>query len=235
MTSTDQPLEVLIASMHEQVDLLLAGSRLEASTQADLRDEIARQQLCRAAELLRGAAALGAARNSACLGILGRSMLEQLITVLWAIRSTENAQAHQSAGSIELGKALRMNLMAGKAKVWNKHTGEDATAEFLQSEQMQKSSKRKSVEEQAREADVLDLYTVFYRLMSLETHGHHSVTSDDADSNSLCDMHLHGIGAISRAIGQACVWWLLHRSSPDNQSIRDVLGLNGAGFEERTH
>lgn len=228
MTTATPTLDELVHSLHEQVAVLTAACEIEVTGQADLRDEIARQHLSRAAELLKGAAALGAIQNAACLGILGRCLLEQLITVLWAIRSLENAKTHQNAAKTELAKALKINLKAGKAKIKNMHSGEDATTEFLETEQMKNIPKRKSVEELAREADVSDLYTVFYRFMSLETHGHHGDLKNDLDANTLSEMHLQGIVAISRAIGQACLWWLLHRSWPDNESIRDVLGLNCA-------
>lgn len=228
MTAATTTLDKLVDSLSEQVALLIAASEVKATGQADLRDEIARQQLGRAAELVRGAAALGANHNAACLGILGRCLLEQLITVLWAVRSIENAQSHQSSAKSELAKALRSNLKAGKAKIKNRHTGGDATAEFLETDQMKSIPARKSIEQLAREAEVSDLYTVFYRFMSLDTHGHHDASKDDSDATSLCEVHLQGIGAISRAIGQACVWWLLHRSRPDNESIRAVLGLNSA-------
>ena len=226
MTTATSSLDELVRSLHQQVALLTAASEIEATGHGDLRDDLARQHLCRAAELVRGAAALGAIQNAACLGILGRCLLEQLITALWAIRSLENARTHQNTAKTELTKALKINLTAGKAKIKNRHTGEDATTEFLETEQMKNIPKRKSVEELAKEADVSDLYTVFYRFMSLETHGHHGQLKDDSDANAQNEMHLQGIGAISRAIGQACVWWLLHRSWPDNESIRDVLGLN---------
>lgn len=228
MTTAKPTLDELVRSMHEQVELLTSAAAIEAIGQADLRDEIAHQNLRRAAELVRGAAALGADQNAACLGILGRCLLEQLITVLWAVRSHENAQTHQSAAKTELTKALRINLQAGKAKIKNKYTGEDATAEFLESEQMKNIPRRKSVEELAKDAGISDLYTVFYRFMSLDTHGHHGTLKDDSEAIAQCEMHLQGIGAISRAIGQGCVWWLLHRSWPDNEAIRDVLGLNRA-------
>ncbi|WP_415880029.1 DUF5677 domain-containing protein [Methylomonas sp. TEB] len=226
MTTATTALDELVSFLNEQVAQLIAASEIDAVGQLDLRDEIARQQLSRTAELVRGAAALGANHNAACLGIMGRCLLEQLIAVLWAIRSIENAQEHQSSATAELAKALKINLKAGTAKIKNRHTREDATAEFLETEQMKNIPKRRSVEELAREAEVSDLYTVFYRFMSLETHGHHDVSTEASDPISLCEMHLQSIGAISRAIGQACVWWLLHRSGPDKESIRDVLGLN---------
>lgn len=228
-TTTSTPtLAALVQSLHEQVSRLIAASEIDAVGSVDPRDELVRQQLRRAAELVRGAAALGSDQNPACLGILGRCLLEQLITSLWAIRSLENAETHQRTAKAEIAKVLRINFKAGKAKVRDKSTEEDITAAVLEAEQMKNIPKRKSVEQQAREADVLDLYTVFYRLMSLETHGHQSSPVESASATTLCEIYLQGIGAISRAIGLACVWWLLHRSCPDNESIRTALGLNCA-------
>lgn len=227
LTSTPLLTE-LVQSLSEQVSTLIVASEIDAPEPADPRDDLVRQQLRRTSELARGAAALGADQNPSCLGILGRCLLEQLISSLWAIRSVENTEAHQMAAKAELAKAFKINLMRGNAKVKNKITGEDVTAEFLQTAQMKKIPKRKSVEEQAREADVLDLYTVFYRFMSLETHGHQNAPGESPAVAELCEIYLQGIGAICRAIGQACVWWLLHRSWPDNESIRAVLGLNPA-------
>ncbi|AZF53433.1 hypothetical protein C4J85_2949 [Pseudomonas sp. R4-34-07] len=168
----------LVESLKTQSTLLIASSQMEASGSADPRDTFVRQQLKRAADLVSGAAALGAARNAACLGILSRSLLEQLITVSWAIRSVENAELQIGAGPAEMAKALRINLKAGTAKIRDRHTGEDVTADYLANEQAKPSRKRRSVEEQAKEAGILDLYTVFYRLLSLETHGHNETPSE---------------------------------------------------------
>lgn len=218
----------LVESLKTQATLLIASSEIEAAGSPDPRDEFARHQLRRAAELLNGAASLGSAGNAACLGILSRSLLEQLITVLWGIRSVENAESQIGAGPAELAKALRINLKAGSAKIFDRHTGEDVTATYLESEQAQQSRRRESVEDQAKEADILDLYTVFYRLLSLETHGHNKTPTEESEIAALCVTHLQGIGGISRAIGQACVWWLMHRHWPDNESIRKVLGLTAS-------
>lgn len=216
----------LIESLKTQATLLIASAELEAVGLGDPRDEFARNQLRRAAELVRGAAALGSVENAACLGVLSRSLLEQLITVLWSIRSVENVQSQIGAGSTELAKALKMNLKAGTAKTFDRQTGEDVTASYLEQEDAKRSPRRKSVEEQAKEAEVLDLYTVFYRFLSLETHGHNQCPIESSEIAKLCTTHLQGIGGISRAIGQACIWWLMHRHWPDNESLREALGLS---------
>ncbi len=219
----------LVESLKTQATLLIASAELEAVGLADPRDEFARNQLRRAAELVRGAAALGSVENAACLGVLSRSLLEQLITVLWSIRSVENVQSQTGVGSTELAKALKMNLKAGTAKIFDRQTGDDVTASYLEQEDAKRSPRRKSVEDQAKEADVLDLYTVFYRFLSLETHGHNKCPADTAEIAAVCITHLQGIGGISRAIGQACIWWLTHRHWPDNESICQALGLNARG------
>ncbi len=228
MSTAAPTLAELVQAMREDASRLIEASKIDAANQPDPRDEVVRHQMRRAAELIRGAAALGTDLNPACLGIIARSLLEQLITSLWAVRSLENAHAYLGVAKSELAKALKINLMAGKAKVKDKHTGEDTSKEFLESAQMKNIPKRKNVEEQAKEAEVLDLYNVFYRFLSLETHGHQATPEEESAVASLCQTHLQGIGAIGRAIGQAGVWWLLHRSWPDNEAIRDALGLNHA-------
>lgn len=224
--STPSVPDGFVESLRAQASLLIVSSDIEAVGAPDPRDEFVRKQLRRAAELVSGAAALGAVANSACLGILSRSLLEQLITVLWGIRSIENAESQSSAGIAELAKAFKLNLQEGTAKVFDRRTDEDVTARYIESEQVKRGSPRKSVMQQAKEADVADLYTVFYRFLSLETHGHNESPKEKSEIATLCVTHLQGIGGISRAIGQACVWWLVHRHWPDNESLREVLGLN---------
>ncbi|MDP9123080.1 MAG: DUF5677 domain-containing protein [Pseudomonadota bacterium] len=226
MSNQEEKLQKLVDSLGMQCQLLAASASMECTEPSNPRDMLVRDQMRRAAELVRGAATLGASRNAACLGILSRSLLEQLIKLLWAIKSEDNANESLGAAKAELSRALRANLVAGKAKITNRESGEDASEAFLNSEGMQKIAKQKSVEQQAKEAGIHDLYTVFYRFMSLDTHGHQIGRERAEGDKDLCEIQLHSVGGISRAIGQAGVWWLLHRSSPDNESLREVLGLN---------
>ncbi|MDU8627537.1 DUF5677 domain-containing protein [Pseudomonas syringae group sp. 243L2] len=226
MSSSPPNMNELFESLTLQAGVLIQASQIEGGASLDKRDEFTRQQLRRASVLVKGAVALGTIENSVCLGILSRSLLEQLITTLWGIRSVENTESQMDAGPAELAKALKMNLKSGTARMFDRTTGEDVTANYLESEQAKQPRRRKNIEDQAREAEVQDLYTVFYRLLSLETHGHSEPPTEQAEISALCITHLQGIGAISRGIGQACVWWLMHRTWPDNESLRDVLGLN---------
>ena len=163
MTIEVLELEKLVYSLREQSRLLKEASEIDATGQPDARDDIIRLLLRRSSELARGTAALGAEENSASLGVLFRSLLETLISMLWISISTANAEVQSEAGVAELSRALKINLNSGNAKIKNRHTGEDATAEFLASERMKNIQKRKSVADQAEEAGVSDLYNIFYR------------------------------------------------------------------------
>lgn len=200
--STSSVLDGLVESLRTHASLLIRSSEIEATGAPDPRDNFVRQELRRAAELVSGAAALGAIANPACLGILSRSLLEQLITVLWGIRSIENAESQSNAGTAQLAKAFKMNLEAGTAQVFDRSTGEEVTARYLEREQVKRSSPP-SIQQKAKEADVADLYTVFYRFLSLETHGHSESPREKSEIVDLSVIHLQGIGGISRAIGPA--------------------------------
>lgn len=130
MSNSSSNIHELVESLKVQAEVLIQASEIEAGECPDVRDEFTRQQLRRASELVKGAVALGSIENAACLGILSRSVLEQLITVLWGIRSVENAVSQTAAGPAELAKALRMNLKEGTAKIFDRETGEDVTAQY---------------------------------------------------------------------------------------------------------
>lgn len=65
MSTSSAILDELVESLKTQASLLIAASEMEAIGPNDLRDEFARRQLRRSAELVSGAAALGAVANSA--------------------------------------------------------------------------------------------------------------------------------------------------------------------------
>lgn len=228
MPTDSQNLIDLAESMSEQTQGLKAASESASTGVADVRDDLVRQYMLHAFELVRGVAALGRDNNATCLGILARSLLETLITELWVVISIDNAEAQGKAAVAQFARAFRVNLVAGTAKISNRHSGEDVTADFLETACMKSIQKTKSVEKQAEEAGVTDLYNIFYRFLSMETHGHNiKKHREDDDPHLLSISHMQGIGAVSRAIGHVGVRWLWHRERTDNEPLRDVLGLNG--------
>jgi hypothetical protein len=204
---------------------LKSASSLEASKSEDQRDIPVRQILERCAEFARASATLGRDNNPASLSILARATLENLILILWVIVSVENAEELKNTAVAELTRAARVNLQSGKLKIKNRKTGEDATAKFLADDRFKNLSKRKSVESRAKDAGVLDLYNVFYRFMSLETHGHDMGINDISSEWDLSVMHMQGIGALIKAIGHAGTLWLLHRQRVNNETLRVLFGI----------
>lgn len=204
---------------------LAAASQLDAFKPEDPRDAPVRHILKRCAEFARACASLGRDNNAVSLSILARATLENLILLLWITVSKENAEELKTAAIAEFARVARINLQSGKARIKNSVTGEDATARFLTEARFKNLPKRRSVESRAEDAGVLDLYNVFYRFMSLDTHGHEAGYEGASAGWDLVVMHMQGIGALTKAIGHAGTLWLLRRTRVDNETLRNILGL----------
>ncbi len=208
----------------EHAKRLAVVASWEGKGEACARDVEVRKISGRCAELVRGASALGAQNNSVAVAVIGRTMVESLILILWVCVSEDNAIHQSQAGLAEFTKAARINMQNGNLKIRDRESGGDATAEFLQKDRFKKLPKQKKVIELATEAGVEDLYQVFYRFMSLATHGHDMMGSDeDPEAGLIVD--LQAIGAMSRAVGHVGVKWLLGRVRTDNEALREVLGI----------
>lgn len=228
MSLQPDDLEFLSQSLLTQAELLSSAAVMQAPGERSNRDGAVCQILGRSSELVRGAGSLGRDRNSVTIGIVARAILENLILLLWVEISDDNAREHNDAGTAELARVARINLESGKAKIRNRHTGQDATTDFLASERFKNLPKRKSVANRAEEAGVADLYNIFYRFMSMETHGHDLGVANGEDGDAIAIMHMQGAGGLGKAIGHVGVRWLLHRERTDDETLRMLLGLPGS-------
>lgn len=214
-----------MASLHTHAqNLAVAASMDTGPTEPSEIDEPVREILMRSSELVRGAACLGQDENATCLGVIARSLLESFISILWVQIDPAHASQLKQAAVAELARLTRLNVEAGKARFLNRVTGEDATAALLASERFQNLPRRMSVEARAKQAGIEDLYSVFYRALSMEVHGHKLGRPDH--QGELAFVHMQGIGAIANASGHAGVRWLLHRQRTDNETLRNLLGLD---------
>jgi hypothetical protein len=222
-------------TIYDYADSLQANAeRLEFTATVDgagaklIRDSEVRKILRRSAELVRGVAILGRAKNHAAIGLLARAIVESLVLLLWVEISEENAIHQSNAGLAELKRIARINLESGILKVWNRDTGQNATSDFLKSDTFKDLPKSKKITDQAKEADVQHIYDVLYRFLSMSTHGHDfGASPENAEERTLGD--LQAVGALSMAIGHVGLRWLLHRQRTDNESLRKILGLNDEG------
>lgn len=224
MATGASDLSELVANLAKQAEMLEAAAAMEMSRDSVEADVPVRQMLRRAGSLSKGAATLGQQRNTEALGVLSRAILENLIDLLWVQANEMNAAVFKEAAFAELARVARINLEKGKARVVNRHTGEDATPEFLDSDRFKNLKRRATVEAKAKEAGVEDLYTVFYRFMSLAMHGIECAQRDEPPEN-FCIVQIQGVGALARATGHAGVRWLIHRQRTDNDTLRGLLGI----------
>lgn len=227
MSEQPNELQVLAQSLQFDARLLSSAASMKGDGEKNDRDQPVQQILGRCAELARGAASLGKESNAVALVILARAILENLILLLWVEISDANAREFSQAKVAELARVARINLESGKLKVMNRQTGEDATEQFLASGRFKKLPKRKSVVSQAEEAGVADLYNVFYRFLSIDTHGHEISRADGKYASELAVIYAHTIGAFCKAAGHAGTRWLARRERTDNETLRTLLGLAG--------
>lgn len=222
-SAREQKLEDLARGLSDHAERLAFAVTIDATDAPCTRDDEVRKILARSAELIRGASALGRDRNSVALGVLARTIVESLILLLWVEISEENALHQSNAALAELKRVARINLERGTLKVWNRKTGEDATADFLRSDRFKDLQKSRKIVDLAKEAGVGNLYDVLYRFQSMSTHGHEIGKGDNVEA--LVIMDLQAIGALSMAIGHVGLRWLIHRQRTDNETLRKLLGL----------
>ncbi|MCC4118644.1 DUF5677 domain-containing protein [Aromatoleum toluclasticum] len=216
----------LVASLKKHAEVLAAAASMDVNGAAPTdMDAAVREMLSRSSELLRGAASLGNDGNPIALEVIARALLENMITILWVQVDAAHPQHLKNAAVAELTRMIRVNLKAGNARVMNRETGADSTAEFLASDGFKNLPRRMSVEDRAKQAGVEDLYNIFYRSLSMGVHGH-SLEGGDT-SLELTVMHMQGVGAIALATGHSGVRWLVHRERTDNETLRKLLGLGG--------
>ncbi len=216
----------LVASLKKHAEVLTAAASMDVNRVAPTdMDAAVRGMLSRSSELLRGAASLGNDVNPIALEVIARALLENLITILWVQVDAAHPDHLKKAAVAEIARMARVNLKAGKARVMNRETGEDSTAEFLASDRFKNLPRRMSVEDRAKLAGVEDLYNIFYRSLSMGVHGHSLGGGDTSLEHTV--MHMQGVGAIALATGHSGVRWLVHRERTDNETLRKLLGLGG--------
>lgn len=206
---------------------MAAAVAMEAATPANPeRDKYVRAAFQRCSSVMGSCVKLTGESDGLALQILNRVLIEEAIKIRWAILSESNAASLNSEGVNQLRKLMRINIGEGLAKFRDKVTGADLTEETVRAGKiLGASQKSKPIEVMANEADLRHIYTIFYRFGSLSTHGN---SSDSPAWEKMGDVPVNfgAIGAFGRMIGHIGIFWIRHRHNPDNESLRDILGLN---------
>lgn len=217
-------LEKICANLRTHAAMLAQSAEDKWSDKPSPVDKPVRSILLRGSEIIRGAADLGMSENPTALGILSRQLLELFISLHWVTSAPERAERYTEFSLNELDRLAQMAMKDGLLSVKSKADGVDVTDTFLS--ERSRPKKGVSIEQQARESGVFHMYQVFYRFMSLDTHGKSETVTETAERSELTLVHLQTVGAISQVLGHASILWLLHRQRPTNEKIRELLGLN---------
>jgi len=217
-------LEKICASLRTHSAMLAQSAEDQWSDKPSSVDKPVRSILLRGSEIIRGAADLGMSENPTASGILSRQLLELFISLHWVTSAPERAERYTEFALNELDRLAQMAMKDGLLSVKSKSSGADVTDSFLS--ERSRPKKGVSIEQQARESGIFHMYQVFYRFMSLDTHGKSETVTDTAERLQLTLVHLQTVGAISQVLGHAAILWLLHRQRPTNEKIRELVGLN---------
>lgn len=165
-------------------------------------------------------ASLAVGPNELAVNVLVRSIIELSLKLHWATLSAENAKHLSNLSAEHLKTIFRANAKAGIAKIVDRQ-GNDFTAEFLSNGHADRGQRQVSLEVMAQQSGLHDIYNLFYRFQSMHTHG-----NIDSGSSALTTPGTLGVvGVFSILLGHLGVRWLVHRSRPDNEEIRSLLGL----------
>jgi hypothetical protein len=104
------------------------------------------------------------------LFVLARVLCEDFFTMYWASLSEENATEYSKVAVSEMAKMIRNNLKNKRARVKEISSGKDVTAKVLP-ELDRHVTKKKTVEQLAKDSGLSKVYDIVYRYDSLEVHG----------------------------------------------------------------
>lgn len=220
----ERNVDLIAKDLKVRSEVMAAGASMPAKdgSHPDI-DSILRQLLKTGSELMASCAALSSGPHELAVNVLIRSLIELGLKAHWATLSSDNAK-HLLASSREQVKTIfKANAKRGIARIVD-GDGNDLTAEFLASGRAEREQKQLSIETMAQQSGLHDIYNVFYRFQSMHTHGNDvSDRSQETKAATLCC-----VGAFSMFLGHVGVRWLVARSRPDNEEIRDLLGLNAS-------
>ena len=171
--------------------------------QASPTNEVGQHLLDRvqvAADFAAGRALLGKARLAGPTASVTRSLVESFFGTYWASLTDANGRKIMDSGRRELMRIMRVNLVAGHARITHRETGKNHTGEVLKSRKMSEAERLPRFDHMAREAGIGKVYDVMYGMLSLLSHtgmaGAQAVRKPDEAIHG----YLHAATAITRCL-----------------------------------
>lgn len=212
---------LIVTDLAQRAAAMTAGAKISAKDNNHPEiDATVRQFLHTGSQLITSCLTLAHGPHELAVNILLRSLIEIAIKAHWATMSSENGQFLLDATKEQLKTIFRVNAKNGLGRILDAR-GNDHTDAFLTSGRAGRSARLPSMDTMAEQCGLRDLYNIFYRFQSLHTHG------NDVCEKSLSTQAgtLSAVGAFSNLLGHAGIRWLVHRSRPDSEEIRAILGL----------
>jgi hypothetical protein len=219
----------VIAALRYHVDLAEKNSKDYAARHFNgIQEETLVYCLVNATDIARACLLLCESKLPGALVILSRALLETLIWARYVTISMECAQAFSDAAGEELRRTARRNLAAKFARVVDRKTGEDRTAEVLDSPLLSKIPRRLSLEDAARAGGLIRLYSAIYGFISIYAHGKAFGFSENPDlDNELYLSMCSALGALE-CTNVIASDWIVDRKQTDQDILWRLLGLRPA-------
>lgn len=212
-------LEEQIAGVKERID------RFGRTPLSGAREKALIYCLRRVAEVGEGCLILAKASLASPMFVLTRALFETLLWSFWVSLSEENGRNFTQGAANELTRVAQKNLRAGTAKIEDKTTGDDKTAEFLDRPEMINIPKRLRFEKIAKESGVERLYNVVYGFLSMMAHGNTFGLTSKSTAKQQTSIALASVEAILQAINTIVDnWFLFGRITPHDEVFR-ILGI----------
>lgn len=218
--------ELIAKDLKIRSEAMAAGASMTAMNDVSPEiDQVIRQSLKAGSHLMASCAALASGPHELAVNILIRSLIELCLKIHWTTISTENANHLLSSSKEQIKTIFISNAKTGIARIVDKD-GNNLTKAFIESGRTKREQKQISVETMAKQCELQDIYNTFYRFQSMHTHG------NEISDVSLATkpVTLGCVGAFSMLLGHMGVRWLAARCRPENEEIRDLLGLNAGSY-----
>jgi Family of unknown function (DUF5677) len=102
--------------------------------------------------------------------VLSRALLERMMLSKWIVTRDTYAERYLTLGKIEVMRQMRKLLTKKRFFARDRKTGEDRTETLLADPKL-KSLDRCRIEDVAKQAELEDIYDIFYGFLSMPSHG----------------------------------------------------------------
>ena len=224
-----EDLAQVVAALKSHIDLAEKNSKDYAARHFNgIQEEALVYCLEHATDIARACLLVCESKLPRALVILNRALLESLIWCRYVTISRESAQAFSDAAGDELKRTARRNLAAKFARIVDARTGEDKTAEILDSPMLSNIPRRLSLEDAARAGGLIRLYSAIYGFISIYAHGKAFGLSEDSDLDHELYMSLCSVLGALECINMIASDWIIDRTQTNQEILERILSIQPA-------